>query len=57
MRLVLLDILFNNSDEFEENLFMDTSTTYGTDRYVESLVTSLVEGLYPSDTTVSMPKR
>ena len=41
MRLVLLDILFRNSGESEENLFMDTSTTYGTDVYVEYQVTSL----------------
>ena len=56
MILVLLDILLKKSDESEENLFMDTSTTYGTELYVESLVTSLVEGLYPSNTAVSIPK-
>ena len=50
MRLVIMDRLFRNSDETEEHLFMDTSTTYGADLYIESLVASLVEGLYPSNT-------
>ena len=57
MKLVLLDTMFRNSDEPEERLFMDTSTTYGADLHVESLVISLVERLYPSNSTVSMPKR
>ena len=57
MRLVLLDTLFRNSDESEEHLFVDTSTTYGADLYVASLIMFLVEEYYPSNTTVSMPKR
>ena len=44
LRLVLSNTLFMHCDESEEHLFMDTSTTYGADLYVESLVTSLVEG-------------
>ena len=57
MRLVLLVTLFRNSDESEEHLIIETSTTYGADLRVESLVTSLVEGLYPSNTIVTIPKR
>ena len=52
MRLVLKDTVFSNSDESKENLFMDICTTYGNDLYVESLATSLVEGLDLSNTTL-----
>ena len=58
MRLSLLEMLLKNSDEsVGEQLFMDTSTTNVADLYLESLVTSLVDGFYPSNTTVPMPKR
>ena len=42
MGLVLLYTLFRSSDESVEDLFMDTSTTYGADLYVDYLATSLV---------------
>ena len=45
MRLVLLDTLFRNSGRSEEHLIMEKSTTYGADLRVESLETSLFEGL------------
>ena len=35
MKLVLLDKLFRNSDESEQNICMDTSTTFGADLYVD----------------------
>ena len=55
-KLILLDAMFRKSDESEKHLFMDTSTTYGGDLCVESLVKSLVEWLYSSNTIVSIPK-
>ena len=57
MRLFLLDSLLRNSaDSKGEYIFLERSTTNVVDQYLESLVTSLFDELYPSHTLASMPK-